>query len=645
MRFLRIWTAKIIGLLTQKRQDHEFDEEIHAHLHALTERYRRQGISRADAATAARRQFGNVTLLQETQRAQRSFLSPSEWWGDIRFGMRMMMKKPGSNAAVIIALALGIGMNVAVFSFVNALLLRPPAVVGGMGSLLEIWEHSRVSTGVQSYLPFTYPDYAYYRDHSRSLQGVLAFDGDGSQAIWNRSGEGQVVRGELVSGNFFSLLGVNATLGRVVSPGDDQLVSPRSVIVVSRAFWQQQLGADPGIIGRTLVLNGAAFNVIGVAPPGFAGLLVGSAPDFWAPLTLQQQFTQDKDRLTDRHSSWLIVAGRLRPGVDKATAQAGKHVLAHQLELDHSDSNKNLDVLVYPATLVPGPYRGYVTAFTGLLLGVFVLVLLIACANAASFLLARGTGRVREMAIRSALGAGRARLIRQMLIESLMLSSIAGLTGVALAWWIAHLLLQLKPATLPITLAVPLDWRVMVFALLVSFATGIIFGLVPALRSAAVETAAALKEETQSAGLRKSRLRSILLIGELATCVVLLAGATLCVRSLMHAHSIYPGFDNSHIAVATLDPGTLGYSPEKGRRFYRQLRDHVRALPGVTAASYVSHLPLGTAQDSTSVGKHIGHDPDQVMVDVYRVNPGYFATMGIRLEGGRDFTQDESENP
>ena len=642
---LRTWTAKVKGLLRRKREDHEFDEEIQAHLCDLTERYVCQGMSGADAATAARRQFGNVTLLQERQRAQRSLLSPSEWWGDIRFGMRMMMKKPGSNAAVIVALALGIGMNVAVFSFVNALLLRPPAMVGTMGSLFEIWGHLRASTGVESYLPFSYPDYTYYRDHTQSLEGVLAFDGDGSEAIWNRSGEGQMVQGELVSGNFFSLLRVNATLGRVISTGDDQLSSPHPVIVLSHSFWQRQLGADAGIVGKTLVLNGAALTVIGVAPPGFAGLLVGSAPDFWAPLTLQQKFTQDKGRLTGRQSYWLIVAGRLRPGVDKARAQAEMHVFAHQLEANYPDTNKNLDALIFPATLVPGPYRGYVTAFTGLLLGVFVLVLMIACANAASLLLARATGRTREMAIRSALGAGRGRLIRQMLIESLLLSSLAGMAGVMLAWWMARLLLELKPATIPLALDVPLDWRVLLFALLVSLATGVIFGLAPTLRSAKVDAAPVLKEEMQSGGLEKSRLRSILLIGEIATCVVLLAGATLCVRSLMHANSIDPGFQTNHIAVATLDPGTLGYTPEKVNAFYRQLMNHVLALPGVTAASYVNHLPLGTAREATTVGHRVAPDPDQLSVDVYRVEPGHFSTMGITLEHGRDFTQKESENP
>jgi predicted permease len=589
MRFLRILTAKLKGLLSRNRQDREFDEEIKTHLHQLTERYIHQGMPRADAAAAARRQFGNVSLVQEKHRAQRSFLSPAEWWGDIRFGLRMIMKKPGSNVAVIIALALGIGMNTAVFTFVNALLLRPPAGVRATGSVLELWLHNRSSTGVQSYLPFTYPDYAYFRDHTHSLEGVWAFDGDGSPTIWNRAGIGEIVQGQLVSGNYFSLLGVNAVLGRVLSIGDDQLGSPRPVVVVSHSFWQRQLGADPGIIGRTLVLNGATFTVIGVAPAGFTGILVAAEPDFWTPLAIQEQFTHDKGRISDRNSYWLIVGGRLGSGVNRVKAQAEMHVLAHELELDYPDSNKNLDAIVYSATLVPGPYRGYVAAFTGLLLGVFVLVLLIACANAASLLLARATGRTREMAIRTALGAGRKRLIRQMLVESLLLSSIAGIAGVTLAWWMTRLLLELKPSNLPITLEVPLDWRVLLFSLLVSLVTGLVFGVVPALRSAQVNAAPVLKEESQTAGLGKSRLRNLLLIGEVAACVVLLAGATLCIRSLMHANSIDPGFETQHIAIATLDPGRLGYSPEKRDTFYRQLMEHVLALPGVKAASYVNH--------------------------------------------------------
>lgn len=641
---LRVFAVRLRALFRRSQADRQFDEEMQEHLELLTERFVSRGMSRQDAAMAARRQFGNTTLLQQRQREAQTFLSVPNLWRDVGFGVRMLRKNPGSTASVVIALALGIGMNTAIFTFVNALLLRPPARVASTGALLEIWVHNRAASGMQSYMPLTYSDYAYYRDHSRSLEGVLGFDGDGSEAIWNRSGAGQLVQGQLVSGNYFSVAGVEAALGRTIASGDDELDAPHPVIVVSYSFWQRQLGGDPAAVGRTLELNGTDFTVIGVAPQGFAGLVVATTPDFWAPVSLQARFTHDEHRLTNRHSSWLIVVGRMRPGVRKAAVQAEMRVLARQLELDHPESNKNQEAVVYPAMLVPGPFRGYVTAFTGLLLAVFGLVLLIACTNAASLMLARATGRAREMAIRSALGAGRAQLIRQMLIESLLLSSIAGAAAVGLAWWAARLLLELKPSSLPVTLEVSLDWRVLLFTVLVSLATGVVFGIIPALRSAGVNVAPTLKEETQTAGLRKSRLRSLLLVGEMAACVVLLTGATLCVRSLLHANSIDPGFDTQHIALATLDPSAPGYSSEKIASFYRRFLEGVRALPNVTEASYVDYLPLGTAEEGIFVGKHPGKDPGQVGVDVFRVAPGYFSTMGITLLRGRDFTQMESDS-
>lgn len=242
---LRLWMAKAWGLLSWKRDDPEFDEEVESHIDLLRDRYMRRGMPAAEAAAAARRQFGNLTLVRERRRAQRSFLAPAEWWGDIRFGLRMLMKNPGSNAAVVLALALGIGMTTAAFSFVNALLLRPPAGVQATAGLVEIWLHNRLSSGAESSLPFTYPDYAWYRDHSRSLEGLLAFDGDGSETIWNRSGRGQTIQGQLVSGNYFSLLGVRGELGRMIAEADDQPGSPRPVVVLSHSFWQQQLGGDP----------------------------------------------------------------------------------------------------------------------------------------------------------------------------------------------------------------------------------------------------------------------------------------------------------------------------------------------------------------------------------------------------------------
>ena len=631
-------------LFSRRRFYGELSEEIRVHLEERIEELVAGGMSRKEAAGIARREFGNVTLIEEDCRQVWGWSFIESIFTDVGYGLRMLRKNPGSTAAVVIALALGIGMNTTVFSFVNALLLRPPTRVKAPDKLVELWLHNRGASGVEGYLPLTYPDYLYYRHHNQSFNGMLAFDGDPHPVIWNRSGEGQIVLGQLVSGNFFSLLGVDAVLGRGFLDDDDQATNPQPVVVLGHAFWQQRLGSDASIVGKTLMLNGTNFRVVGVAPAGFAGLLVAIEPDFWAPVTMIEQIIHDKGRLANRYSYWLFAVGCLKTGTNATSALAEVDVLARQIEADHPDSNKNLGAMLFPATLVPGPYRGYVTAFTGLLMVVFGLVLFIACVNAASLLLARATGRAREMAIRSALGAGRARLIRQMLVESTLLSGLAGCAGLVLAYWTAPLLLALKPASLPITLRTPVDWRVLVFTASASLIAGVAFGLTPALRST-TQVAPILKDEAQSASYGKSRLRSFLMIGEIAACVVLLVGATLCVRSLLNANSIDPGFDTQQVAVATLDPGSLGYSEARVRGFYEQLSQHIRALPGVSSVSFVNHLPLGTAREQSAAveGNHSASGQDGVSVDVLRVAPGYFETMGIPLLRGRDFIPRESE--
>ena len=643
MRKLRVLWARVTGQAVQKREDAAFDEEIQEHIAMLEERYAARGMSAREAARAARLQFGNVTGLKERQRALRGMLAPSEWWQDIRFGMRMLRKRPLSNAAVVLALALGIGMNAAVFTFVNALLLRPPEGVSAT-NLIEVWQHNPKMSGIQSHWPFSYPGYAYYRDHTRSLEGLMAFDGDGTRAIWNHAGAGEILQGQLVSGNLFPLLGMSAAQGRTLSVDDDRIENPRQAVMLSYPFWKEKLAGDKGAIGTTLMLNGTAFTVVGVAPAGFTGLMVGTAPDFWAPIATQERFTHDKTMLTSWDSYSLIVAGKMRNPGDRKAVQAEMHVLARQVYQAHASKEDFLDAMVYPLTLMPGPFRGYVGAFTGGLLAVFALVLLIACTNAAGLLLARATGRTREMATRAALGAGRARLVRQMLVESLMLAAFAGAAGVAIAWVTSRLLMNLKPADVPITLAIPLDWRVVLFTAAVSVATGVVFGLVPALHATAVDTARVLKEESQAGGQKKARLRNALVVAQMAMCMVLLAGAALCVRSLRNANTIDPGFDTHHIALARLDPGSLGYSPEKINDFYTRLLERVERLPGVTSASYAEFLPLGTARSETSAGRQLGKDPDAIRVGVYPMEPGLLRTMGIPLLQGRDLTREEADS-
>jgi len=644
MSKIRTLWSRVMGQVAQLREDEVFDEEVREHIALLEKRYQAQGMSAPEAARVARRQFGNVTVLKERQRAQRGILSPTEWWRDVRFGMRMLAKRPISSAAVVLALALGIGLNSAVFTFVNALLLRPPQGVSGTNKLVEVWLHNPKAGGVEGYLPFNYPDYAYYRDHTKSLEGLMAFDGDGEDAIWNHAGTGQILHVQFVSGNLFSLLGLNAVAGRTLSADDDRIDDPRQVVVLSYPFWKQKLGGNTGVIGKTLMLDGKAFTVVGVAPVSFTGLMVGTDPDFWAPLTAMVRFRpDDQNRFTDRDSSWLIVAGKMPHAGGRKSVQAEVQVLEKQVYLEHGSKGDFRDALVYPLTMVPGPLRVYVGAFTGGLLLVFALVLLIACTNAASLLLARATGRAREMATRSALGAGRGRLVRQMLVESLLLAGLAGATGAGIAWVTSRMLMALKPANIPVTLSIPMDWRVVLFTAAISVATGVVFGLAPALRASAVRAALVLKDESPSGSLKKSRLRSTLVVAQMAVCVVLLAGAALCVRSLMNANAINAGFDTHHIALATLDPGALGYSSAKINDFYARLLKRVEHLPGVNSASYAQFLPLGTSHSVTFVGRQAGKDPNAVMADEFRVEPGFFRTIGIPLRG-RDLTQTETDS-
>ncbi|MHB8654550.1 MAG: ABC transporter permease [Terriglobia bacterium] len=566
---------------------------------------------------------------------------------DLKYGIRMLTKNFGFTAIAVISLGLGIGANTTIFSFVNALLFRPPTVEAP-SQLLEVWNQNLHSSGIEHYLPLSYPDYIYYRDHNQVFSGLLAFDGDPRLVSWSRSGQGEKAQVALVSGNFFEVLGIKPALGRTFLPEEDQTAAAHPVIVLSHAFWKQRLDADPGVLGKTFVFNGTSFSVVGIAPAGFNGILVGIQPDFWAPLAMTTAFTHDPGFLTNHDTTWIFGAGRLKPGVTPSQAQADLSVLSHHLQKAYTKSNNDKEAALFPVTLVPGPFRGYVIAFTGLLMAAVGLVLLIACANAANLLLAQATARRREMAIRAALGAGRGRLVRQMLVESTLVAFLGGCVAFLLASWIAPALLALKPPNFPLKLDVPLDWRVLAFTMAVSLATGVIFGLAPALGSARLDVIPVLKDESGIGGYRQSKLRSVLVVAQISVCLVLLISAGLCVRSLMNAQSIDPGFNTQHILMAELDPGSLGYSESKGRAFYQALTARVEALPGVTSVSTAGYLPLTTTHMMIGAGPESQPVPAGGLqgIDSNEVGPGYFRTMGIPILQGREFTaQDAPGSP
>jgi len=629
----------IPNIFRRRKLYDDLSEEMRLHLEERTEQLMGEGMSREEAGRQARRAFGNRTLLEERSREVWQWPTLESILADLRYALRQLRKSPGFSITVVLSLTLGLGANTTIFTFVNALLLRPPAVADA-GRLGEVMERNAKASGIEAYLPLSYPGYALLRDHNRTFSGFAAFDGDPHPVSWSRDGAGLMVYGQLVSSNFFSVLGVEPALGRFFQPNNDQSGPDAPAVVISYSFWQRQLAADRSVIGRALKLNGSSYTVIGVAPPSFTGIILGARHDFWAPLAMTPTLIHDPDRMGSDTSSWLFGVGRLKPGVSRGQAQADLSVLTRSTRSSEPNAAV-LDASVFPVQFVPSPFRGYVTAFTGLLMAAVGLVLLIACANAANLVLARAMTRRRELAVRAALGASRFRIVRQAFTESLLLSMIAGAGGLMLAYWSIPFLLNLTPASIPLFLEAPLDWRVFSFTLAASVLSGIVFGVVPALRSTRRDLLPALKDERQLAGPRRSRLRGSIVVAQITVCLVLLISAGLCVRSLLNARSIDPGFSTNNIAVAQLDPGSLGYTKSQDREFYRQLLERVRELPGVSSASLSDYLPLGT--DRLVHGVHIdGFSPppglDHIPVQVASVAPDFFNTMGTPVLNGREFS-------
>jgi len=580
---------------------------------------------------------------REPNRRARVFLQVEHILQDLRYAFRTLVKNPAFALVAILSLGLGIGANTTIFSFVNSLLLKPP--VADPEQLVELWEHNVTrGTGIGSNMQLSYPDYEYFRDHNRGFAEMAAFTGETSGVVWNRAGEGEMLRAAMVSGNFFSLLGVRPALGRGFLPEEDRHGVEAPVIVLSHALWNQRLGADPAIIGKMLTLNGRGFTVVGVAPASFTGLMAGFAADFWTPIAMHGAISPGLD-LAERRQHWVIGVGKLRNGTTRTQAAADLAILGQQLATTFPDMNRNLAPSAMAVALVPSPFRTIAGGISAVLMAVVGLVLLIACANVANLLLAKAAGRRREIAVRFALGANRGRVVQQMLTESVVIAAIAGGLGLLLSLWAAPLLLSMKPASLPLFLNVSPDGRVLTFTLVASLLTGLAFGLAPALQQSRINQVESLREGSQQAGASRSRLRSALVIAQVTACAVLLVGASLCLRSLMNARSIDPGFAVDGGITASLNVQTFGYDEPRGRAFYARLLERVRALPGVRSASLADHLPLGQVMRMAAV-EIPGKTAQPIGIDLAIVAPGYFDAMGTPLVRGRDFTaQDDGQAP
>ncbi|HEV8366333.1 MAG TPA: ABC transporter permease [Pyrinomonadaceae bacterium] len=560
---------------------------------------------------------------------------------DIRYAFRSLIKRPGFVVVAVITLALGIGANTAIFSLVNTVLLR---------SLPVERPDQIVSIAVRgkddSMQAFSHPNYVDFRDQNQALAGLLIYRF--VPLSMSRSGANERVWGFEVSGNYFDVLGVKAIKGRTFLPEEDRTKLTHPVIVVSYDSWQQRFGGDPDLVGKDLLLNNHQFKVIGIAPEGFKGTEFVYSPEIWVPASMMEWAEPGATWLDNRSSNNFFGVGRLKAGVNARQAEASLNLLALQLAKVYPNDNEGQAIKVVPTGFILPELRDAVVSFTWILMASVALVLLVTCTNLAGLLLARANDRRREIAIRLAMGANRFRLIRQLLTESVLLSLCGGVGGLFLAIWIIRVLLGFKPPIdFPLALDVSIDWRVLIFSLAVSVITGAVFGLAPALQATRPSLLKSLKDNAAQGGASRTRLRSGLVVAQIALSLVVLIAAGLVVRTLQQLQTMNPGFKTQNALMMSFDVGLQGYDQPRGQEFYRRVVERVQSSPGVRSAAITNSIPLGLNYNSNSV--YIEGQPAERGANVPTamtgsVGPRYFETMATPLMQGREFSDQDTSN-
>jgi predicted permease len=552
---------------------------------------------------------------------------------DLRYGWRLIVRRPAFTAIAVLMLGLGIGTSVTIFSWLQTA-LQPIPGVPDRDRLVML--HG--TTPTRDDLSTSYPNLVDYRE--RRPASIVDIAGQ-SLAPLNVTIDGSPRRiyGLIVTGNYFDLLGVPPAIGRGFLPEEDRAPGQAPVIVFSEPFWRSQLGADPGIVGKAVTVNNRSFTVVGVAAPGFRGAMPHLAADAFVPMMMQAT-VRSGDKLVNRFDAWLQPVVRLAPGVTLERAQADMQAVARQVRADRAVKGEGSVRLSEPWQ--SSDVTIAVTTVIGAQLAVALIVLLIACANVASLLLARAAGRQKETAVRLSLGAGRLRLVQQVLVESALLAVGGGVVGVAVAYWAAGLIQSFVPPTpMPVSLAASLDGRALAFALGLTAVSVFVFGLVPALQGSATSLVVSLKDSAASVTSSRSRtrLRSGIVVFQVALSVLLIVCAVLFLRTLWNASTIDPGFSTRNALLATIDLLPAGYDRARGAVFLQTLLTRVRELPGVEAATTVRRMPLGLTGVSDSSFEAVGYTPapgEEMSTDFSNVGSDYLTTMGIRLVEGRD---------
>jgi predicted permease len=576
-----------------------------------------------------------------------------KWTQDFKYGLRRLLKAPGFTAVAVLSLALGIGANTAIFTVINAVFLHPLAIEEP-SRVAELFTRDTrtVQTGNFNLTPSSIQNFEDYRDQSTVFSGLTAYFNTGLQ--WTNNGETTGIGGVMTSANYFDVLGVKPILGRTFTP-DEDIKSAAPVAVVSHSLWQTKFNSDPGLLGRTLTLNGLPFTVIGIAPPGFKGTFSLAGPDrIWIPLGMKDQILngQIKQLIESRRFRWLSIAGRLKPGVTLAQAQAATTTIAASLEKLYPESNRGrtAELALETQAALGINQRGQFVQAGTVLMVVVGLVLLIACVNLANLLLAQSARREREINIRATMGASRARLIRQLLIESVTLSMIGGGFGLLVAFWSRNALWSFRPPFLGnASIDLSFDVRVLGFTVVMALLTGLAFGAVPALKVSQSQLAEVLKAAGRAgaSGVGHNRLRSMLVAAEVALATVALIGSGLFLRSMQAAQELDLGLDGKHLGFVFLNPGGQKYETAQGRQFYLDAIEKARALPQVEGASVASLVPLaggaGVLLTTFPEGQGEGSSFKGALISYNDIAPGYFEALRIPLVKGRDFTGFDTE--
>jgi predicted permease len=651
--FSDLW-FRLRAILGRGAGDRDLDDELRFHLEHQIEKHVCSGMSREEALRRARVEFGGVGQVKEDYRDTRGiWLADTivEYAQEVRHAFRMLVKSPAFTFVAALSLALGIGANSALFSLHDAILLRP-LPVREPGSVVTITTASPEDRGFSGGV--SYPNYRDLRDKSRSFDGLVADRLITVSFGRSRQAAREMRMGMLVSDNFFDVLGIQPVLGRRFAPTEGQVPGRDAVVVLGYDYWKNALAEDASILGRTILLNGIDFSVVGVAPASFTGTSQLIRPAFYVPSTMAQRLSTatatPENTLEDRAARWFEIKGRLRSGVSRQAAQTELAALWGRLEQQYPDANRNRTIAVrtelqerfrsQPATAVQ------VVIMTALA----AIVLIIACANVANLMLGRARARSREIAIRLALGVSRIRLLRQLLTESLLLALVGCSLGLGFAYggirFLSNIAQTVVPTDVPIVVDPQLDGRVLVVSLLAAITSAVLFGVAPAWQSLKTDVIPALKSAEPGQTPRQRTLgRNALVVAQVALSMVLLVVAGMLLDAFRKSLALNPGFRTDHLMIMSLDTSLVRYTPAQTHDFYRDLVERARALPGVASVALTSSIPLGQLQGETVIpeGYELPRGKDNVSLLAAVVDQHFFGTMKAEILRGRAFTADDKD--